>query len=198
MPEAIQLTTPQADSTQTQRAPGSTGATGSYASTGLVSTTQNSVDYMVNSWRANQQIEPSNTGASFGSGISQSPTGTISASKPEMRSQRILGMNKWVGSITAIEDGILTAELFPSDHEGPALVADFALSLLSPDESLASPGSIVYLTTRTIDAGWGQRTATTQLRLRRPWHWSAEELDKILAQARVRARTLQGHARRRT
>ena len=126
----------------------------------------NSVDYAVQSWRANREIGLSNTGASFGAGISQSPTGTTSASKAEARSQRILGMNKWVGSITAIEDGILTAELFPSDHEGPTLVADFDLSLLSPDESLARPGGIVYLTTRTIDAGWGQRTATTQLRLR--------------------------------
>jgi hypothetical protein len=197
MPDSLQLTTPRADSTQTQRANGS-AETSAYSGNALrLSGALNSIDYALQSWRANQRIGPSNTGASFGVGASQSSQGTTSASRPEMRSQPILGMQKWVGSITAIEDDILTAELFPFDHDGPSLVADFDLGLLSPDESLAMPGGVIYLTTRIIDAGWGQKTATTQLRLRRPWHWSRQDLNEILAQARRRANRLQGHARRR-
>ena len=87
--------------------------------------------------------------------------------------------------------------MFPFDHDGPALVADFELGLLSPDQALAAPGGIVYLTTRTIADDWGQQFSTTQLRLRRPWRWERKELAEILSDARKRANIIQGYARRR-
>jgi hypothetical protein len=198
MPDALQLETPRADSTQTQRANGGAETSIYSENTPAVTGALSAIDYAVQSWRANQRIGPSNTGASFSAGAAQPLTETTATSQPEMRSLRILGMHKWIGSIVAVEDGILTAELFPFDHDGPSLVADFDLDLLSPDESLAAPGSVIYLTTRIIEADWGQKTATTQLRLRRPWRWSKQDLDEVLAQARRRAYRLQGHARRRT
>ncbi len=199
MPDVMQLTTPQAESTQTRRADASVQTSARYGNSATVADPLSSyTDYAVQSWLAYKQIGAINTGDSFGIANPQALAGTISSHRLEMRQQRVLGMQKWVGSITAVEDGMLTAELFPFDHDGPSLVADFDLSLLSPDDSLAKPGGVVYLTTRIIEGDWGQKTATTQLRLRRPRHWSRRDLDDILALARQRARILQSHARRRT
>lgn len=106
----------------------------------------------------------------------------------------ILGMHKWAGSILSIEDGLLTAELFPLDHEGPSLVADFDLDLLAPDESAAKPGDVVYLTTRLIQGRWGHKEATTHLRLRRPGRWTESEVDDIYRRAADKARILARYA----
>jgi hypothetical protein len=196
MPDPLRLTTPQVDSTQTRHSSDGPETSSFYRNANVVSQRFSSADNAVLSWRANQRTALDGTWGSLGMGTGQASPATLPTHQPESRTERILGIRKWVGSITSVEDGILTAELFPFDHDGPSLVADFELSLLSPDESLALPGGVVYLTTRTIESDWGQKTATSQLRLRRPWHWSKRDLDEILTQARKRAHTLQAHARR--
>jgi hypothetical protein len=103
-------------------------------------------------------------------------------------------MHKWAGSILSIEDGLLTAELYPLDHEGPALVADFDLELLAPDDSAAKPGDVIYLTTRLIEARWGHKEATTHLRLRRPGRWTESELNDIRKRAADKANIFARHA----
>ena len=188
---------PRGNSTQTQRASAATETSAGFSNTVNTLSPLSPTDRAVESWRANQEIGPSNTGDTFNVAVSQS-AGTTSTFKPDMRPNRILGIRKWIGTILAIEDGLLTAEMFPFDHDGPALVTDFELRLLAPDQALAAPGGIVYLTTRTISDDWGQETATTQLRLRRPWRWTQEELGEILSGARKKAHILLGYARRRT
>ena len=79
---------------------------------------------------------------------------------------------------------MLTIELTPTDHEGPRFHADFDLFLLAPDETEAQPGDIVYLTTRYVQAASGYNTVTTQLRLRRPGHWSEKEIAEMTELAR--------------
>ena len=120
---------------------------------------------------------------------SAATTTAPSRSPVYMRRERILGMHKWTGFITCIEDGVLTAELVPLDHDGPWMLADFDLELLAPDESTAMVGDVVYLTTRLIQGRWGHKEATSHLRLRRLGRWSEDELAGINLKATDRARS---------
>jgi hypothetical protein len=108
----------------------------------------------------------------------------------------VVGMRKWVGEIVSIQDDLLTLELFPLGREAPVLVADFNLNLLAPDVPLARPGGIVYLTTRLVQEQSGYVEAMTNLRLRRPRRWAAEELSATMTRARARAKAIGKHAKR--
>jgi hypothetical protein len=108
----------------------------------------------------------------------------------------IFGLQKWTGEIVSIDDGFLTVELFPLDHEGQVEVASFELRLLGPDISMAQPGGIVYLTTRSMQDSSGYVEAMTNLRLRRPRRWSQKELSSTMKRARERAKAFEKHANR--
>lgn len=109
---------------------------------------------------------------------------------------RIIGLQKWVGQIHSVENGLFTAELRPLDHDGPELFADFELRLLAPDEQQAQPGAIVYLTTRMIQVDSGRVEAVTYIRLRHPRRWSKTELDEVKRRGRDRASSFAKYARR--
>jgi hypothetical protein len=129
------------------------------------------------------------------SATSEKPLARLSQTLPEpppgppalKRPDRVVGLKRWTGLILEIADGLLTVELTPTDHEGPRFHAEFDLSLLAPDEAEAQPGDIVYLTTRFVQAASGYRTATTQLRLRRPGQWSEMEVAEITELAKQHA-----------
>lgn len=113
----------------------------------------------------------------------------LSVSGPGAPAFTIVGMLKWEGRITDIEDGLLTAELVPLDHDGPTLHADFVLSLLAPDDTVARVGDVVYLTARTVVNPGGYRTHTSTLRLKRTGKWTQSELDAIRDKAREKLRS---------
>ena len=126
--------------------------------------------------------------------------GTMSAlysdSLAPMGAQRVIGMHKWAGQITAIDLQSLTTELYPLDHDGEPTIADFDRKLLGTDSSLAVVGSVVYLTTRLVQDRDGDVEAMTRLRLRRPWRWSAEELSAVFIRARKRAKSIAKYSKR--
>jgi hypothetical protein len=121
---------------------------------------------------------------------------TVSSQHPG--NELVTGLKKWVGVILHVEAGLLTAELSPLDHEGPALLADFDLELLAPDDEGVSAGDVIYLTTRYVrgydHGGRGYNTATTQVRLRRMGQWSQKELTEIECLARRDAAELDDYA----
>jgi hypothetical protein len=110
---------------------------------------------------------------------------------PSGPNQHVVGLRKWVGVIQDIEDGVLTIELEPLDHEGPTLLGDFDLDLLAPDDAAAVPGDVVYLTTRMVRGRWGHKEVTSHLRLRRAGQWSREELRELHDQALDRSRSFE-------
>jgi hypothetical protein len=129
------------------------------------------------------------------SGSNQPDSGTSSSTS--LRSHRkpssvisprelIVGLKKWIGVVQGVEGGMFTAELSPIDHEGPALLADFDLELLAPDDNVQA-GDVVYLTSRYVRAARGYSTATTQVRLRRPGLWTQDEVTEIQESARDEA-----------
>jgi hypothetical protein len=143
--------------------------------------------YRLGSWRHLQ--EPT----------SPAPSSTTSdADQPRQRGgsrpspERVLGLRKWEGRILEFSDGLLTAELTPSDHDGPELVADFDASLLGPDSSSAAPGDTIYLTTRTVRDAVGYLYQTSSLKLRRPGSWGEGELREIRDAAEKRAEFFKG------
>jgi hypothetical protein len=109
---------------------------------------------------------------------------------------RIVGLQKWAGQIYSIDNGLITIELVPLDHDGPTLFADFDLRLIAPDERKAKPGAIVYLTTRMIQGNSGHVEAVTNLRLRHPRRWSRAELSEVKRRGRDRAKSFARYARR--
>lgn len=111
------------------------------------------------------------------------PTAPNALKRPE----RVIGLKRWTGLVLEIADDWLTIELTPTDHEGPRFQAEFELSLLAPDDAVAQPGDIVYLTTRFVRATSGYSTVTTQLRLRRAGRWSEKEVGEIQELARQHA-----------
>jgi hypothetical protein len=156
MSEITSSVAPRTGSILTQRNYSNTPFSTQYQSNSLVSDSPHSYpELAIQSWIAKSQMEFADTGAAFGASSAQA-TGTQSNYRPLMAQERVLGMQKWAGSILAIEEDILTVELFPLDHDGPSLVADFDIRLLSPDQSLAKQGSVVYLTTRLIEDEWGK------------------------------------------
>lgn len=108
----------------------------------------------------------------------------------------IVGLQKWVGQIHSVINGLITVELHPLDHDGPTLFADFDLRLLSPDEREAKSGAIVYLTTRMIQGDSGHVEAVTNLRLRHPRRWSRTEISEVKRRGRDRAKSFAGYADR--
>ncbi|WP_203711186.1 hypothetical protein [Asanoa siamensis] len=101
----------------------------------------------------------------------------------------VTGLKKWQGVITDIEDDVFTAELYPLDHEGPELMADFELRLLAPDDHDAQPGDVVYLTTRIVSDG-PRFGVTSLLRRRHTGVWTQRDLDGAFERARSLARLL--------
>jgi hypothetical protein len=95
------------------------------------------------------------------------------------RPDSVVGLKRWTGLILEIAHDLMTVELTPTDHEGPRFHAEFELSLLAPDDEVAGPGDIVYLTTRYVRAKSGYSTVTTELRLRRTGQWSEREVAEI-------------------
>jgi hypothetical protein len=103
----------------------------------------------------------------------------------------IMGMHKWSGRIVEIDGDILTAELTPVDHNGPAVLADFQLSDLDADEDEeVQVGDLFYLAVRTIRDRGRRRTRTSTLLLRRLGRWSADELNASAAEAASALRAL--------
>jgi len=98
------------------------------------------------------------------------------------------GMQKWNGIVRVVAENTITAELTPSNHEGPGVYADFDLTLLTPSEqhSLA-PGSVVYVTVRTVRNRSRQATRTSAIKVARLGRWTATDVDaaKVRAKARV-------------
>lgn len=111
-------------------------------------------------------------------------------------SDRVIGLRKWAGQIESINDGLMTIHLYPADHDGPAMIADFNIALLGSSGSAVRPGAVVYLTTRTVLSHFGHVEGMTQLRLRRPRRWTKAELDEINRRSRARAKKLADHANR--
>jgi hypothetical protein len=109
---------------------------------------------------------------------------------------RIVGLQKWAGQVYSVDNGLITVELVPLDHDGPTLFADFDLRLIAPDERKAKPGAIVYLTTRMIQGNSGHVEAVTNLRLRHPRRWSRAELSEVKRRGRDRAKSFARYARR--
>jgi hypothetical protein len=95
----------------------------------------------------------------------------------------VTGLQKWEGHILDIEDQLFSAELIPLDHEGPTLIADFAMSLLTSDEDSICVGDLFYLTTRIVKVG-PHAVATSSLRLRRLGKWTQQQLDDARSEAR--------------
>jgi hypothetical protein len=135
-----------------------------------------------------------------GAATTSQTEGTMSAlyydSLAPIGPQRIVGLQKWAGQITAIDPQSLTTELYPLDHDGDPIIADFDRKLLGTDSSLAVVGSVVYLTTRLVQDRDGDVEAMTRLRLRRPWRWSAAELSAAFKRARTRAKSIAKYAKR--
>lgn len=111
---------------------------------------------------------------------------------PRVDAERIVGLKRWEGRILEISDGLFTAELTPSDHDGPELVADFDLDLLGPDSCSAGLGDIIYLTTRKICNAAGYPYETSSLKLRRPGPWGENELREIEDIAKRQAELFKG------
>jgi hypothetical protein len=151
------------------------------------------VDDSVRKWRALREVQP--LGHPPASDTTDKSLPRLSEIPPErppdppvlQHPDRVVGLKRWTGLILEIADELLTVELTPTDHEGPRFHAEFELSLLAPDEAIAQPGDIVYLTTRFVQAVSGYKTVTTQLRLRRTGQWSEKEVAEITELARQQA-----------
>jgi hypothetical protein len=131
-------------------------------------------------------------------GSTSTPTESSSASlnrqmgSPQRNPERVVGLLRWEGQILEISDDLLTVGLAPADHDGPELVADFDASLLGPDSNYATPGDIIYLTTRTVRNVNGYPYQTSSLKLRRPGVWSEQELREIRNIAKEQAEFFKG------
>lgn len=103
---------------------------------------------------------------------------------------RITGLAKWEGLIINVDEGLLTAELTPIDHDGPRLVADFETQLLGEDSQNVDRGDVFYLTVRTVKDESGYPSRTEHLRLRRLGLWSEEEIASLRVEARAQLEQL--------
>jgi hypothetical protein len=116
-------------------------------------------------------------------GITQNPaddTAGALAHFGEARSTAmgVVGLHRWEGRVIEIEGDIFAAELYPLDHDGPELVADFDLDLLAGDGDEILPGTRFYLTTRIIEYN-GRKDVTSSLRLRRLGRWKDTDLRQV-------------------
>jgi hypothetical protein len=152
-------------------------------------------------WTAIRRLERVESSARQLDHIENRPVGTVAdlgASGLSMtKHDLVVGLQRWAGQIVSIDDGLLSAELHPLDHEGEVIVADFELRLLGPDASAARRGAVVYLTTRLIEDKSGAVEAMSRLRLRRTRQWSKKELDDTMSRARLRAASIGAHAKQR-
>lgn len=121
-------------------------------------------------------------------------TSRSTAPRPDVPASRIVGLQKWEGRITTVENDVITAELTPLDHEGPTLLADFDLDLLTPDDGAVEPGDLVYLTVRTVRGRGNSKSVTSSLRLKRMGRWSESELQRVRDRARTKWESIHQHA----
>lgn len=111
---------------------------------------------------------------------------------------RIAGLEKWEGHVTEVDDGVFSAELWPTDSatSGPVVAADFSNDLIAEgDRGLLVVGAIFYCTVRTVLGPGGRPSRTSSIRMRRTGIWSESALEDIRERARQRAARLAEHAR---
>lgn len=101
---------------------------------------------------------------------------------------------KWNGVVRSVDADSFTAELHPSNHNGQAVYADFDTALLSPTELQSLlPGSVFYVTVRTIRNYSSQATRTSTIRVARLGRWTPEDVHEAQVRARIRTSRLLGN-----
>jgi hypothetical protein len=111
----------------------------------------------------------------------------------DQRDQNIVvqGMKKWDGVVVGVDEDSFTVELQPTNHQSTAVYADFEASLISAtDLQTLAPGSVVYVTVRTIRDAIGRPSRTSAIRVARLGRWSAAELDGVRERAKARTARL--------
>ena len=106
--------------------------------------------------------------------------------------ERITGLKKWEGHITAVDEETFTAELHPYSGSTEAIVvAEFGRDVVGDsDADLLRVGATFYCTVRTIYGPGGHPSRTSMVRLRRLGTWTQEGLDRIRDEARRRSEAL--------
>ncbi|SHM59147.1 hypothetical protein [Cryptosporangium aurantiacum] len=108
------------------------------------------------------------------------PTSTIDGeSHAHVGTSRVVGLAKWNGRVLEVGDQFFIAELTPIDDEEPTVTAEFDLDLLdAADSDALSPGTLFYLTVRTV-SDRGRRERTSSIRVRRFGRWTEAEASAV-------------------